>query len=126
MRNCLEAEAESIVRSSSGPAVELISRTAGDGTEGQARQILQMRELITARVDAIIVQPTDNAALSAPLREANAAAIPVIAYDQYIEGGKLAAYLTSDNRQAGSLDGEYIAFRFPNDKTLKIVLVEYP
>jgi ribose transport system substrate-binding protein len=85
-----------------------------------------MYELILKRPDAIIVQPTDNAALAGPLREANRNAIPVVAYDQYISGGTLAAFITSDNRQAGYLDGEYIASRFPDDKNLNLLLVEYP
>ncbi|HWQ10549.1 MAG TPA: substrate-binding domain-containing protein, partial [Holophaga sp.] len=72
------------------------------------------------------VQPTDNAALAEALREANAARIPVVAYDQYISGGELAAYRSSDNYQAGALGGEYIASRFPPGRTLRIVLVEYP
>ena len=85
-----------------------------------------MRELIEAGVDLLIVQPTDNAALAAPLRQANSAGIPVIAYDQYISGGTLAAYRTSDNYQAGYLDGEYIASRFSDGKEIQLVLVEYP
>ena len=69
---------------------------------------------------------TDNAALGDPLIKANAKNIPVVAYDQYIRRGKLDSYLTSDNHQAGFLDGEYIASHFPDDKELKLVLVEYP
>lgn len=125
MRKGLEAEAEALSRGP-GPEVELVPRVAGDGPEGQARQIVQMRELIAAKVDALIVQPTDNTALTAPLREANAAGIPVVAYDQYIEGGELAAYVTSDNAQAGVLGAEYVASRFAKDRRLKLVLVEYP
>lgn len=109
-----------------GLAIEVQTHLAGDGVAGQERQIAQFRELIAARVDLIVVQPTDNAALTAPLREANAAGIPVVAYDQFIVGGDLAAFVTSDNRQAGTLDGEYIAHLFPDETTLRIVLVEYP
>lgn len=85
-----------------------------------------MTALVKSGVDLILVQPTDNAALAQPLRAANRARIPVVAYDQYINGGELAAYRTSDNYQAGYLDGEYIASRFPTDHELRIVLVEYP
>jgi ribose transport system substrate-binding protein len=85
-----------------------------------------MHELVKMRVDMIIVQPTDNAALTEQLRAANTARIPVVAYDQYISGGTLAAYRTSDNYQAGYLDGEYISSRFPKEKEIRLVLVEYP
>ncbi|MDP3481468.1 MAG: sugar ABC transporter substrate-binding protein [Desulfoprunum sp.] len=106
--------------------VVLEGRVAGDGEEGIERQIKQMRELIDTGIDLLIVQPTDNAALSAPLRQANSAGIPVIAYDQYISGGTLTAYRTSDNYQAGYLDGEYISSRFSKEKEMQVILVEYP
>lgn len=111
---------------SGGLRIEVEARIAGDGVAGQERQIDQFREMVAAGVNLIVVQPTDNAALTAPLREANEAGIPVVAYDQFIVGGELAAFVTSDNRQAGTLDGEYIAHIFPTAQTLKIVLVEYP
>ena len=129
MRNGLEAQAQTLnalAKSQGKPSVILETRVAGDGEAGIENQIRQMRELIGAPVDAIIVQPTDNAALAAPLREANKAGIPVVAYDQYISGGTLAAFRTSDNYQAGHLDGEYIASRFPDDREIRLVLVEYP
>jgi ribose transport system substrate-binding protein len=129
MRKGLEAEAERINSSASengARAVELLPKVAGDGASGVERQIAQMQAMVAARPDVIIVQPTDNAALAVPLKAANAAGIPVVAYDQYISGGQLAAYVTSDNRQAGYLDGEYLAALFPGAAPLRLVLVEYP
>jgi ribose transport system substrate-binding protein len=129
MRRGLEEEAARInaaATSTHQRGVVLLPYVAGDGQEGIERQISQMHELILKQPDVIIVQPTDNAALAVPLREANRQGIPVVAYDQYISGGTLAAFITSDNRQAGYLDGEYIASRFPDDNQLKLVLVEYP
>ena len=129
MRKGLEQEAARINRKAAQQGrrgVELVARVAGDGTAGVERQIQQMFELIHLRPDVIIVQPTDNAALAAPLKAANQAGIPVIAYDQYISGGKLTAYITSDNHQAGYLNGEFIAARFPGPRPLRLVLVEYP
>jgi ribose transport system substrate-binding protein len=64
--------------------------------------------------------------LAGALKEANAAKIPVVAYDQDISGGELAAYLTSDNYQAGYLDGEYLASILPKGGKCGIILVEYP
>lgn len=129
MRQGLEQEARRInqaARASGAPRVELRGVVAGDGPAGVERQIAQMRDMVATRPDAIIVQPTDNAALAAPLRAANQAGIPVIAFDQYISGGKLASYVTSDNRQAGYLGGEYMAAQFPAGQPLRLVLVEYP
>lgn len=129
MRRGLEKEAAAInsrASSSGKPPVKLITRVAGDGTPGIENQIRQMKEIIALKPDIIIVQPTDNAALSDQLRSANRAGIPVVAYDQYISGGTLAAYRTSDNYQAGYLDGEYIVSRFQHRRELNLVLVEYP
>jgi ribose transport system substrate-binding protein len=129
MRQGLEAEAQRIndaAKTSGNPRVVLEAKVAGDGEQGIENQIRQMYELIAAKVDIIIVQPTDNAALAEPLVAANNAGIPVVAYDQYISRGKLAAYRTSDNYQAGFLGGEYIAARFGDKPELKLVLVEYP
>jgi ribose transport system substrate-binding protein len=129
MRQGLEAQAEEInrqARARGEAGVSLTVRVAGDGPEGMERQITQFFELIGLELDAIIVQPTDNAALAAPLRDANRLNVPVIAYDQYISGGRLTAYTTSDNRQAGYLDGEYLAGLFPNRQEVRLILVEYP
>jgi ribose transport system substrate-binding protein len=129
MRKGLEAEIERInqaARKSGAPQVQLWTEVAGDGPQRVDRQIAQMRKMVAAGPDVIIVQPTDNAALSQPLQAANEAGIPVIAYDQYIAGGKLAVYVASDNRQAGYLDGEYLASLFQQQEPLRLVLVEYP
>lgn len=129
MAKGLEAEAKAInelAAKQSQPGVELLTRVAGDGEEGVERQIAQMREMIALKPDIIIVQPTDNAALSAPLLEANAAGIPVVAYDQYISSGTLAAFITSDNYQAGYLGGEYMASLFDRERVVNVVLVDYP
>ena len=134
MREGLEAEAARInadAATAGARGVQLIPFVAGDGDAGIERQIRQMEELVARRVDLIVVQPTDNAALSRPLQAANRAEIPVVAYDQYISGGELASYVTSDNYQAGRLDGEYIAATHPKPRSgegaeLRLVLVEYP
>lgn len=129
MRKGLEAQLEKInqaAEKSNLPQVNLIAKVAGDGDAGIENQIEQMFALIKQSVDLIIVQPTDNAALSKPLLAANQAKIPVIAYDQYIIRGKLTSFLTSDNEQAGYLNGEYVAAHFSSQQTIKVILVEYP
>ena len=107
--------------------LKLIPYVAGDGETGVSNQIQQMDQMIDKdNVDLIIVQPTDNAALVAPLLKANAKKIPVVAYDQYIVKGEIASYITSNNYQAGYLNGEYLASLYPDDYEMKLVLVEYP
>jgi len=106
--------------------IELYEYIAGDGEEGIERQIKQMYEAIEKRVDLIVIQPTDNAALIPPLLKSNKEKIPVVAYDQYISEGEIHSYLTSDNYAAGYLNGEYISSMYENQKEINIALVEYP
>lgn len=105
---------------------KLIEKTAGDGSKGIENQIKQMQTMIDSNPDLIIVQPTDNAALVEGLILANQKSIPVIAYDQYILQGELVSYITSNNYQAGFLNGEVVADHFPDSQTINIVLVDYP
>lgn len=129
MREGVEAQAARInaaAKVNGERGVELIPQVAGDGEAGIERQIRQMEALVARGVDLIVVQPTDNAALARPLQAANRAGIPVVAYDQYISGGELASYVTSDNYQAGWLGGEYVAARHPKKEALRVALVEYP
>jgi ribose transport system substrate-binding protein len=108
-------------------AIKLYPFVAGNGEEGIERQILQFDRLVDQQeMDLIIVQPTDNAALAKGLIKANQKNIPVVAYDQYISGGQLASFITSDNYQAGYLDGEYIASKFEDDYSFQLILVDYP
>ncbi len=108
------------------PQLELTTFVAGDGSNGIQNQLAQFYKLIAMKPDLIIVQPTDNAALSAPLKLANRKSIPVIAFDQYIIGGNLLSLITSNNYQAGYLNGEYIASLYPDSYEIKLILVEYP
>lgn len=129
MRAGLEARAEEInrVAAASGTRlVELICRVAGDGEAGIENQIRQMKELIDQKVDLLIIQPTDNVALSEGLQKANDKNIPVLAYDQYISSGRLAAFRTSDNYQAGWLNGEFIASLYSKSQVVRLILVDYP
>ena len=129
MRAGVEAQAAEINKQAEKEGlrpVELLPYVAGDGEEGIRRQIDQMNALVEQKVDLILVQPTDNAALGEGLKRANEAGIPVVAYDQYISRGKLSAYRTSDNYEAGWLNGEYIASKATKNKALKVILVDYP
>ncbi len=129
MRKGLEDEAQkvnSLAHQKGQPEIVLLPHIAGDGAKGIELQVMQMMQLVEDKVDLIIIQPTDIAALSAPLKAANLANIPVVAYDQHILGGELESFITSDNYQAGFLNGEYVAAHFDDDKPIRIILVEYP
>ncbi|WP_372651664.1 sugar ABC transporter substrate-binding protein [Halobacteriovorax sp.] len=127
MRKGLEQRAKEITKNTKYNIV-IDAYVAGNGREGAKRQIEQFYKVLEDRkaVDLIIVQPTDNSALIGPLQMANKLKIPVIAYDQYILGGDLTSFITSNNYQAGRLNGQYIESLYSNDIEIKIIIVEYP
>lgn len=127
MRKGLEGEAVRYNKKTTPDnKIELVPFVAGDGKDGIKNQIQQFGKAISLRPSAIIIQPTDNAALSHKLQEANRLKIPVIAYDQYIVNGDLAAFVTSDNYQAGRLNAEYISSFYTDTTPIRIVIFEYP
>ncbi|UFJ41809.1 ribose ABC transporter substrate-binding protein RbsB [Brevibacillus humidisoli] len=85
--------------------VELIVVDAQDDT---AKQVSGVEDLIQQKVDVILINPTDGAAIVTAVESANQANIPVITVDRSAEGGKVVAHIASDNVKGGLLAGEYI------------------
>ncbi len=79
-----------------------------EGNQDTNAQIDQMNEVIAKKPAAIILLPNDAAALTPSVEKANAAGIPVLVTNRDIAGGKT-AQVHSDERQAGRLQGEYMA-----------------
>ncbi len=73
------------------------------------KQISQIEDFISRRVDAIIVCPVDSKGIGPGIGEANKAGIPVFTADIAAEEGKVVSHIASDNIQGGRLAGEFIA-----------------
>jgi ribose transport system substrate-binding protein len=84
---------------------ELIVVDAQDDT---AKQISGVEDLIQKKVDVILINPTDSAAISTAVEAANKANIPVITVDRASEGGQVVSHIASDNVKGGKMAGEYI------------------
>jgi ribose transport system substrate-binding protein len=84
---------------------ELIVVDAQDDT---AKQISGVEDLIQKKVDVILINPTDSAAISTAVESANKANIPVITVDRASEGGQVVSHIASDNVKGGKMAGEYI------------------
>ncbi|HDP78174.1 MAG TPA: D-ribose ABC transporter substrate-binding protein [Mesotoga infera] len=80
--------------------LELIVLDAQDKPETQFAQI---QDLITRRVDVLIINPVDSDAIVSAVLEANAAGIPVITVTRPSNGGVVAQHLDIDNKEAGML-----------------------
>ncbi|MFP3715220.1 substrate-binding domain-containing protein [Puerhibacterium sp. TATVAM-FAB25] len=71
-----------------------------------ATQVEQLRAMVDAGADALVVASVDGSALSDVLADAGAADIPVIAYDRLISGTDAVDYYASfDNHRVGVLQG---------------------
>ena len=79
---------------------------ADDNADSQAAQI---RSMIAAKVDLLVITPVDSNALTDVLAEAKAAGIPVINYDRLIEKtGDIGCFVTFENYQIGEMQAEYV------------------
>lgn len=79
-----------------------------DAQNDSAKQNNQISDLVTKKVDVIIVNPVDSDAIVPAVKKANNAGIPVIACDRGSNGGKLLTTVASDNVLAGKMAGQYL------------------
>jgi ribose transport system substrate-binding protein len=73
------------------------------------KQISQVEDFISRKVDAIIVCPVDSKGVGSAIEEANKAGIPVFTADIAAEQGNVVSHIASDNFAGGRLAGEYLA-----------------
>lgn len=90
--------------------VEVIVYNANEDNE---LQNLQIRQLIEARVDVIVIIPYDKDGISEAVSEAQKAGIKVIAYDRLINNADIDAYISFDNLKVGQLQAEALIKEVP-------------
>lgn len=79
-----------------------------DAQDDPSKQISQVEDLITQKVDALLINPTDSDAIVTAVEAANEANIPVFTVDRGANGGKVVAHIASDNVLGGRMAGELI------------------
>lgn len=79
-----------------------------DAQDDSSRQLSNVEDLITKKVDIIIINPTDSDAVSAAVKAANKAKIPVITVDRGANDGEVVTHIASDNVAGGKLAGNYL------------------
>ncbi len=99
MKDAGEAKAKEL-------GVELVTLDAQDNNEKQASQI---EDLISRKVNVLIINPVDSDAVVNSVKEANEAGIPVITVTRPSNGGDVVQHLDIDNAFAGKLDAEELA-----------------
>jgi ribose transport system substrate-binding protein len=90
----------------------------------QAKQIAQIEDLISQKVDAIFLNPVDWKGVRPALEAAKAAGIPVINVDAPVfDTGLVSTIVSSDNYKAGVLVAKDVLKRL---KSGNVVLLEHP
>lgn len=84
-----------------------IKLIAKDAQNDRTRQMSHIKEFITAKVNAIIISPLDNA-LTTAVAEAFDAGIPVIVLDRKVLGDKYTVFIGADNRVIGAEVGKWV------------------
>lgn len=81
-------------------------------------QIAQIENLITQKVDVLIVNAHDGAAIAPVVAEAHKAGIKVIAYDRLILNSDLDSYVSFDSEKVGEYGAQYVLAAIPKEKTV--------
>ena len=79
-----------------------------DAQNDSSSQNNQVEDLITQKVDLIIINPVDSTAISSSVKKANEANIPVICVDRSSDEGEIVSFISSNNIEGGKLAGEFI------------------
>ncbi|HOF17479.1 MAG TPA: substrate-binding domain-containing protein [Phycisphaerae bacterium] len=80
-----------------------------DSGNDDAKQLTCLKNHIDAKVDAVIVNPTNSERVVPGIELANTAGIPIFTVDRAATGGKVLAHITSDNLEGGRLAAECLA-----------------
>ncbi|MBN7772947.1 ribose ABC transporter substrate-binding protein RbsB [Clostridium aminobutyricum] len=79
-----------------------------DSQDDSATEMSNVEDLITQKVDLILINPTDSDAVGNAVAAANEAKIPVITLDRSANSGEVVAHIASDNVAGGKMAGEFI------------------
>ncbi|WHY01139.1 ribose ABC transporter substrate-binding protein RbsB [Neobacillus sp. DY30] len=79
-----------------------------DAQNDSAKQVNDVEDLIQQGVDALLINPTDSAAISTAVQSANNIGIPVVTLDRSADKGKVEALVASDNIKGGEMAANYI------------------
>ena len=86
-----------------GATVNVQSANASEET-----QIKQIENLISKKVDAIVIVPFNSKALTNVIAEAKKAGIKVLSYDRLILNADVDAYISFDNERVGYIQAEAV------------------
>ncbi len=80
-----------------------------DAQNNVSTEMSQIEDMITKKVNGFVLVPVDSAAISAGVKEANAAGVPVVTMDRSTDAGKVAALVESNNVGIGTAGANLMA-----------------
>lgn len=86
--------------------VELLIR---DADFDLPKQIADIEDLITQKVNALIICPVDSKGIVPVIKAANQAGVPVFTADIAADGGAVVSHIASDNIEGGKKAAQYLA-----------------
>ncbi len=78
-----------------------------------AKQVSQIENMISKKVDVLVIVPKDAPTLINVIKEAKKAGIKVIAYDRLIKSPDVDAYISFDNFRVGQMQGAALMKTLP-------------
>ena len=93
-----------------------------DSQNDPAKELANVEDLAVRKVSAILVNPTDSAAVGNAIMLANKAGIPVLTLDRGANVGDVKAHIASDNVAGGKMAGDYIASKL--GKNIDVIQLE--
>jgi ribose transport system substrate-binding protein len=85
-----------------------VTLVVADAQNDPAKQASQIEDMISKKVDAILLNPTDSNAVVPSVEKANAANIPVLTIDRSAAGGKVVSHIASDNVAGGKMAADFL------------------
>lgn len=79
-----------------------------DAQNDSAQEATNIEDLIQLGVSALLINPTDAAAIVPSVQKANDAGIPVFTVDRAADAGLIVSHIASDNVAGGELAAEYL------------------
>lgn len=79
-----------------------------DSNNNSAKQISQIKGMIMAGVDVLVIAPYDADSLGEVIEEAHQAGIKVLSYDRLIRNTAPDLYLSFDNEKVGEYQADYV------------------
>ncbi len=98
-----------LVDGAKAKATELgVDLTVVDANDDAAKQANDIDDLISKKIDVLVVNPVDSDAIAASVTAAKKAGIKVIAVDRAVNGETVDCQIASDNVMGAKLAGDYL------------------